>query len=587
MIQEDTQCSRDEAKNLVIRILYGGRAECWCEDYGVDQDSLPKCILELENEVRKVEFEFVVSNPEYVKVIKLIKDKNFKFSSAISYYLGNLEYDCISALTDYLKSKGWDVGANMFDGLLVEKMEGIELPLGLASEYVKLKTGIAVSFISKPMEYDPSILLQNDPYVDWKAEFEKTHFKLMNPPVFIRIIDSGDFQQLTAKELFHCYGHIEGWSDFISNWMDDGSMRVFERVDILPPPLTCPTNVFNTWQGFPVEHFPTGGSADWFVQHLDNVFDPESAVFLLKYFAWVVQKPGIVPGVCPVITGPQGGGKTSVADVMSEMLGRYYGATNNPQNDLLDKFGELKNGKRLVVINDCPVSQMKRGREQIKSLITDVDIRYEKKGCQSVAMRNITAYMMTTNSDEPVHIESSDRRYCILECKSDKVGDFEYFKQFHQLKGDPKNVRAVYDFLMAYDISNIVNLSRERPLTRAYQENKMVSAAKELLFLSAFVSKATGPMKMKDLYTKFKSWATEFGGVSDEKFLRSNMSFTHFIKRIPGVVIHPDNSNGAKVSFVYDTLNQHLASQGVDSSLTYMFDEPAAETSKETFSTDY
>ena len=114
----------------------------------------------------------------------------------------------------------------------------------------------------------------------------------------------------------------------------------------------------------------------------------------------------------------------------------------------------------------------------------------------------------------------------------------------------------------------------------------MMSADKELLFLDSFVSKTTGPMKVRDMYSKFKSWATEFGGVSDEKFLRNSVAFSIYLKRVPGIVYTTDRSHGAGVSFDYARLKEHLKSVGVDSEVAYLFEaEKPAEV--EVYSGDY
>jgi energy-coupling factor transporter ATP-binding protein EcfA2 len=300
---------------------------------------------------------------------------------------------------------------------------------------------------------------------------------------------------------------------------------------------------------------------------MDALFHTKEQEFLLKWMAWLVQKPGVLPGVCIVITGKQGCGKSTIFEkLFSHMLGSYYGTTNNPKNDLFGTFVELKNGKRMVVINDCPVSQVKSGAEQFKSLITDEIMNYERKGHQSIPMHNITSYVMVTNSDEPVRLEASDRRYMIAECKPDLIGKFEYFKALHSYLDDPKNIRAIYEFLMGYDISMVTNLARDRPITQAYKDNKMISADKELHFLASIVipSLPKPQMKTNVIYLQFKKWAIEYGGVSDEKFLSNIMSFSRYINKIPGVIFSSDRKHGSKIEFDKNLLSKHLLGCGLD-----------------------
>lgn len=576
--QEVLEPLGDGAKNLVQRIVYGGSIEQWKSDFNFEGD-VQKIFHGIAHEVREVTLALLQENPDYLKITQEIKKSpNVKAASVMSYYLGTVESEIIKIAMDYMSSHEWVVGAYVFDGFLVEKRDGLQLDLEEVEKHIFNKTTYSIKLKEKPIIVDPQVLLAASEYALMKCDFELTHFKVMNPYCFGRVITDDQLQILNENELkgqnknkILNDKHVREQNVldatlFTDLWQSDPEIRTYEKIDLLPPPLYVPENVFNTWRGFPVETFESGGEYDWFIKHLEACYEPDVTTYLLKWLAWLVQKPAMLPGVCVVITGQQGTGKSLIFEkLMAKMLGCYYGTTNNPKNDLFGTFAELKNGKRLVVINDCPVSQVKGGSEQFKSLITDEESRYERKFHQSISMRNITSYMMITNSDEPVRLEASDRRYMVAECKSVFVGKFDYFKELALKIEDPKNVRAVYDYLMNYDISKVDNLSRERPITQAYLDNKMICADKELLFLGCIAHTFPRiPIRTSQFYDEYKAWATSYGGISDEKYLRNLISFSKYMKKIAGCVFKSDNSHGSRISFDKTMLIKHLENKGVE-----------------------
>jgi hypothetical protein len=96
-------------------------------------------------------------------------------------------------------------------------------------------------------------------YMETKAEFEKTHFKIRKPVGFVRQTES-ELQLLTRKELFDLYENkFVGAEQFVKLWLKDPEIRTYERFDFLPPPLKCPVDVHNTWTGFESERIDESG----------------------------------------------------------------------------------------------------------------------------------------------------------------------------------------------------------------------------------------------------------------------------------------------------------------------------------------
>jgi Family of unknown function (DUF5906) len=384
-------------------------------------------------------------------------------------------------------------------------------------------------------------------YKEAKVAFEKTHFKIRNPVGFVRQTET-ELQLLSRKELFELYENMFiGSEQFVKLWLRDPEIRTYERFDFLPPPRTCPDNVLNTWRGFAAEAIqePTG-SADKFVTHLRTLFGPENSQYVLKWLASLIQKPGEHTGVALVIVGGQGSGKSTAFETfMKKVIGsRYFGQTNNPENDLFSRFGFLKNSKVLVVIDDFNVGTLKMNADPFKAYITGETVPFESKGKMSIELLNCANFVLTTNKHDPVKLDADDRRYAVLEASSVLQGKHEYFRDLYTYLADPANIRAIYELLRDMDIFG-TNFQAERPITELYQEIKKMSIDKELMFLHHKVTGFERPQEFKgsEYYQDFRSWLGE-NGFTDYK-AKDAVRFGLYMKKVSGVTVDRRAGNAA------------------------------------------
>ena len=385
-------------------------------------------------------------------------------------------------------------------------------------------------------------------YKEAKLEFEKTHFKIKRPVGFVRQTES-ELQLLSRKDLFDLYENMfVGAEQFVKLWLRDPEIRTYERFDFLPPPLKCPSNVMNTWRGFDAESIQEpSGSAEMFVNHVKTLFGPENSGYVFKWLANIVQKPGRKSGVALVIVGGQGTGKSTIfEDVMRLVMGpTYFGQTTNPENDLFGRFGHLKNSKVLVVIDDFNIGSIKLNADPFKSYITGGTVPFESKGKMTIELLNCANYVLTTNKHDPVKLDDDDRRYAVLEVSKAFKVNRAYFDDFHKsYLADPANIRAIYEFLMAVDISE-TNFQAERPITDLYMEIKSLSIDKELIFLKHRVAgfERTQEFKASEYYQEFREWLA-VNGFTDYK-AKDAIRFGMYMKKTPGVTVERRAANVA------------------------------------------
>jgi hypothetical protein len=360
----------------------------------------------------------------------------------------------------------------------------------------------------------------------------------MRPICFARETDM-DVQLLNKTELQTMYEHVPAPSkhaSFIGTWLTQEHIRTYEKLDMLPPPLVAPPDAYNLWRGYPASRMPTTGSHDLGIQHIQNLFPSnEDSNWVITWLARIIQEPGRKTGVCPVIIGGQGAGKGFLFEqMMGRIMGRYFAHTSDPEHSLFARFAENRNGKMLVNVDDCNVGAMKMNADPFKSFITGERIEYEQKGKQTISLLNCSNYVMTTNNENPVKLDTDDRRYAIIECSKKLVGNIPYFDALRAYVEDDANIGALWKYFVEWDTSTI-NLARDRPMSQLYTDMKMLGADKELLYLGSLVQNhnTNFDKKADDMYDGFRTWLFESGYAEYKP--RSKISFGMYLKKVSGI----------------------------------------------------
>ena len=471
-------------------------------------------------------------------------------------------------------------------------------------------------------------LAPNDEDVEYarrKGNFERTHFKVICPkPFYVRENDDTGLPShttldyLTAAQMLETYGAmlppiivckksrrkedgVDGPGDekrakkevsFVGAWMGDENARTFTRVECLPPPLPCPKDAFNVFKGFPAAALPQlyGPNLEngdppykakaWpFLNHIRLMFpDEEVATFVVKWLAWIIQKPATPTQVLLVIQGPQGCGKNWVLErLMKCIIGNSYACmTESPERTLFNLFGECRRNKILVFIDDTNVGEIKMNTEKLMSLVTADTISYEIKCGPTITTVNCANYCIGTNKRHPIKASNEARREFIAHAAAtgpldinNKEENKNYFTDLYKLLDDPTFVRAVYDFLMSVDLIGVY-LQKDKPHTSALHDIKGLSADPAYHFLAEkFTTQDdakggahghNGPA----LYGDYKEWFDR-AGMKIERRLDA-IIFYKMLKEIPGAEFKTNKetkNNGNRFQFSYEKLAGFLRQIGV------------------------
>jgi P4 family phage/plasmid primase-like protien len=152
---------KEIAKNLIIRILYGGGYVAWRKDFGIDTEiPIPDDILKLIEEVREVTRQIRRSNPDLVTLVQDHKAKQGKSdynldATVASYFLQEKEVIILETIFTYCVEKNYirrDTCVLCADGLMIEKCLYKESLVQELHEVVLHFTGFNLNFSIKAMD---------------------------------------------------------------------------------------------------------------------------------------------------------------------------------------------------------------------------------------------------------------------------------------------------------------------------------------------------------------------------------------------------------------------------------------------------
>ena len=371
------------------------------------------------------------------------------------------------------------------------------------SKYNKEMKKIVHDLLSAPNEVASSVESIINPGKDYatvKREFEKEWFALCYPAVFVQIkrdtIRYFSLSGIKHGAKFATYETIA--TDrrgskrveemrFLDKWLDDPAQRHYDTLDFLPPPLSCPADVYNTFQGFLAEGLPPVPSnvvVDFepimtlLFDLCDRQHDPKN--YILDWLAHMVQCPAVLPRTGVIIKSKQGRGKNMLfGNLVGEKIlgGRLYKTSARAD----DFFGRFANGfvhRLLCNFNEVSSKDTNGIMGAVKETITEPVLSYEKKGADVVEIRNCARQLWFSNEEIPIKLTHDDRRWLAVQASDcmPETGSPEHQSYFSRVKdwiADDTNVRGFFDFLRERNITDWI--PENRPRTSFYTALQQLS----------------------------------------------------------------------------------------------------------------
>jgi hypothetical protein len=206
------------------------------------------------------------------------------------------------------------------------------------------------------------------------------------------------------------------WKQLGPWWWKHRRRRSFRRVEFRPigpkDNYQSPPGVLNLWQGLAVE--PREGNCELIKAHLLNIVcggDEVLCHFITAFYADMFQRPNKKPQSCLALLGDPGSGRSTIGDLIGEMMPAHYFIADDP-NLITGRF----NGHQSRVIHmQCEEAFWagnKRDEGKLKQLVTGKSQPIEFKGKDVIRVKSYLRLTTISNENWAAPVSLKDRPWC-------------------------------------------------------------------------------------------------------------------------------------------------------------------------------
>jgi len=475
------KCNESDIKKLFIRLAFFGTFENWASENNVQYEKIPEIVDNYTKELKNIASVIKSQNPVLYKIVYDQKNENNEsniIGSFFSKYLQEYELKIVESVLEWLfnetnicdsKDPMMKIATYEYDGIKllkknIDKWGPLDDFCNKLNEITFKKTGFNMKWVNKPIEKVLDIKFDNSIYENSyntkKIEWEEK---------FCKILDSGEYIEKNGNEILirtrknlldsyehECCGIDENGKNiqFLNIWFKDPAIRKYKKRESYPNNKKCPEDVFNMWIDFEMETIDDYEHKEEELQiilnHIKILCGHEQEIYeyFLKWIAHMVQYPEI-KSICPTLISTEGGGKTSLIDLLTKMMGRKKVLmTSKPEQEVWGTFNNLMMDTFLVNLNEVNLGNSYNAENNIKQLITDPTININIKGVSEFTMKSYHRFIATTNNpDGFFKTTRKDRRNLVIRSSDELVNNFSYFTKFNDIINDINVVKTFYEYL--------------------------------------------------------------------------------------------------------------------------------------------
>ena len=450
---------RNEAKDEVIRILYGGSNR---------HDITAKLSAEIRAFSR-----FLSQQPEHKKLFEAVKHEDNIYGSLLSFILQTEERECMLVMKKVLEEDGWSVDVLAYDGVMVRKRNGVELEPSMRKVEAAIKEQLGYTlrivdkeFSSFEIPKTEEEIIKGVPlsaYEDMKLRFEETHFFHAPTGQIVEVKEELLFMKKEhARDLLNPkwnFKHSDKFADytpFLDLWLKDPNRLRIDSISLKPsndPTVFSPPLAW-AWKRceLPADAMEYVSMFTTFITTL--IPNQQDRQTLLEWIAHLLQRPFENPKSAIVLVGEKGCGKDTLGDFLCDYIFGQTLAINYEDNEQFwapHDSGRLN--KLLVKVEEADGVYMRKYYSKLKAIITSDTAMFNPKGAKEIRAANYNRFVFTANPEESqIPTEIGERRFTMIYCAPDMVGKLdEVFRPLRSKLFTPEGGRAVAEYLLSID----------------------------------------------------------------------------------------------------------------------------------------
>ncbi len=522
-----------------------------------------KNIEELKEIVLNIPVKFADDYTDWIKIISILKVYDL-------FELAN-----IFSQKSKKKYKGFEDFKDWYNNKTIEIHS---CSIGTIYEYSKNNLG-QFNKIKKKYKLQEIDETNLNEFENKKVEFEKTHFKIINKGLYIRLIGN-KIDNLSEEKLVKCYKHLQylGVNEkgipkkitFIKSWITTEDIRNYEDFDTFPNRSLCPENYFNLWTGYIVEKIKSfiekQNELEIILNHLKILCNHnlETYEYVLDWVGHLFKYPEEKIGILLLFISKEGCGKGTFLQLLKNMMGgdKLY-VCNDAKENVFGKFNSAMDNKILVDLEELGFMSSAGYENKFKSIITEPTIEIQYKGQEPFTVNSFHRFIATSNDDIPIKTTTNDRRKLIIESSNELIGNVDYFNKLNDLIIDKDLQATFYNYLInrpSVDTFFKVG-SKNKPITEIQQELQIYFKDHIELFTTYIINKLYEydnecfNIQGSNLYKHYVKFCetNKFDTYTLTKF---GLKFTKYINGIEG--IEKKKTNCIKYEFIFEKLKDYL-----------------------------
>lgn len=204
---------------------------------------------------------------------------------------------------------------------------------------------------------------------------------------------------------------------------------------------------YNMWPGWGVE--PQKGDVKPFLQLLDHLFtgaEPGAREWFMQWLAYPLQHPGAKLLSSVAFHGiKQGTGKSLVGITMGRIYGQNYSLLD--QQNLNAPFNEWAEAKQFVLADEVTGSDKRAEADRLKGLITQPEMRVNRKFVPSYSIPDCINYFFTSNQPDAFFLDDNDRRFFVHEIQVGPLSE-AFYRMYDRWYKDDSGPAALFHHLL-------------------------------------------------------------------------------------------------------------------------------------------